>query len=157
MQHYWECVDLDIYGWEVFWLSYMKLIVAYVTIRNLHGKKWSTKGDLITSYDLFCCEVVIIHGPLARYVKLRVAHAPGMSETYSPPPQVSDPDMHHVTCVRHVPWCMPESLTCGFLWSRRQGKTLPALLAHAQPTILRIWQVAHYSLQSVMEVLPSSS
>ena len=33
-------------------------------------------------------------GPLTRYVKLRVAHAPGMPGTFSPPPQVRDPDMH---------------------------------------------------------------
>ena len=43
------------------------------------------------------------HGPLARYVKLRVAHAPGMPGTFSPPPRVIDPDMHHGTCVTHVP------------------------------------------------------
>ena len=57
------------------------------------------------------------NGPLARYVKLRVAHAPGMPGTFSPPAWVNDPDMHHGTCVTHVPWCMPGSLTCGFLWS----------------------------------------
>ena len=57
-------------------------------------------------------------GPLARYVKLRWAHAPGMPETFSPPPRVSDPDMHHGTCVTHMPWCKPGSLTSGFLWSR---------------------------------------
>ena len=28
-------------------------------------------------------------------------------------PFVSDPDMHHGTCVTHVPWCMPWSLTRG--------------------------------------------
>ena len=28
-------------------------------------------------------------------------------------PQVSDPDMHHGTCVTHVPWCMSGSLTRG--------------------------------------------
>ena len=28
-------------------------------------------------------------------------------------PLVSDPDMHHDTCVRHVPWCMSGSLTNG--------------------------------------------
>ena len=28
----------------------------------------------------------ILHGPLTRYVKLRVAHAPGMPGTFSPPP-----------------------------------------------------------------------
>ena len=32
------------------------------------------------------------------------------------------PDMHHGTCVTHVPWCMPGSLTIGFLWSRWRGK-----------------------------------
>ena len=62
--------------------------------------------------------VIVLHGPLARYVKLRVAHAPGMPGTFSPPQLVSDPDMHHGTCVTHVPWCMPGPLTSGFLWSR---------------------------------------
>ena len=28
-------------------------------------------------------------------------------------PLVRDPDMHHDTCVTHVPWCMSESLTHG--------------------------------------------
>ena len=28
-------------------------------------------------------------------------------------PLVSDPGMHHGTCVTHVPWCMSGSLTCG--------------------------------------------
>ena len=63
-----------------------------------------------------------LHGPLNRYVKQWVAHAPGMPETFSLLPQVSDPDMHPVTCVTHVPWRMPESLTSGFLWSRWRGK-----------------------------------
>ena len=66
-------------------------------------------------------------------------HAPGMPGTFSPSPQVSDPDMHHGTCVTHVPWCMPGSLTSGLLWNRRRGKTFPAFLAHAQTAILRIW------------------
>ena len=33
-------------------------------------------------------------GFLARYVKLRVVHAPGMPGTFAPPPRLSDPDMH---------------------------------------------------------------
>ena len=44
---------------------------------------------------------------------LRVAHAPGIPGTFFPPMRVSDPDMHHGTCVTHVPWCMPGSLTSG--------------------------------------------
>ena len=30
--------------------------------------------------------------------------------------------MHHGTCVTHVPWCMPGSLTGGFLWCGWRGK-----------------------------------
>ena len=77
--------------------------------------------------DLFVSESISpvrrsSHGPLARCVKLRVAHAPGMPGTLSPPLRVSDPDMHHGTCVTHVPWCMPGSVTSCFLWSRWRGK-----------------------------------
>ena len=83
------------------------------------------------------------HGPLAWYVKLWVAHAPGMPGTFSPPLWVSDPDMHHGTCVTHVTRCMPGSLTSVFLLKSVAGKTFPAFPTHAQPTILRIWQEAH--------------
>ena len=55
------------------------------------------------------------HNHHTRYVKLRVVYATGMPGTFLLPPQVSDPDMHHGTCVMHVPWCMPGSLTsCSF-------------------------------------------
>ena len=49
-------------------------------------------------------------------------------------PLVSDPGMHHGTCVTHVPWCMSGSLTCG------GGENVPGACA---PAILRIWQEAH--------------
>ena len=62
------------------------------------------------------------HGPLTRYVKLRIAHVPRMPGTFSPPPPVSNPDIHHGIYVTHVPWCMPGSLTSGFLWSRWREK-----------------------------------
>ena len=64
----------------------------------------------------------IDHGPLTTYAELRVTHAPGMPGTFSPQPWVSDPDMHHGTCVTHVTWCMSGSLTSGFLWSQWRGK-----------------------------------
>ena len=69
-----------------------------------------------------CFLMDLVHGPLARYVKLWVANAPGMSGTFSLPPRVSDLDMHHGTCITHMPWCMPGSLTVGFFWSRFRGK-----------------------------------
>ena len=46
--------------------------------------------------------------------KISGAHAPGMPGTFSSPPRVSDPDIHHGMCVTHSPWCMPGSLTSGF-------------------------------------------
>ena len=78
------------------------------------GSMWNCQG----SFDRL---ILLNNGPLARYVKLRVAHAPGMSGTFSLPPLVSDPDMHHGTCLLYVPGCMPGSLTSGFLWNRWQG------------------------------------
>ena len=90
---------------------------------------YKDKAVVIRSSSWASCQIREIAG----------AHAPGMPGTFSPSPQVSDPDMHHGTCVTHVPWCMPGSLTTGFLWNRRRGKTFPAFPAHAQPAILRIW------------------
>ena len=72
-----------------------------------------------TSHPFLVCRW---HGSLTRYAKLRVEHAPGMPGTFSPPPRVSDPDMHHGACVTHVPWRMPGLLTSGFPWSRRRWK-----------------------------------
>ena len=68
--------------------------------------------------------VVIIgqHGPLSRYLNLRVLHAPGMPEKFSPPPRACYPDMYHGMCATHVSWCMSGSLICSFPWSRWRGK-----------------------------------
>ena len=52
-------------------------------------------------------------------------------------PLVSDPDMHHGTCVTHVPWCMSGSLLCG------GGENVPGIPGACAPAILRIWQEAH--------------
>ena len=41
----------------------------------------------------------LYYGPLEGYVKLWVTHAPEMPGRFFPPPRVSDPDMHHGTCV----------------------------------------------------------
>ena len=54
---------------------------------------------------------------------------------------VSDPGMHHDTCVTHVPWCMSGSLTCG------EGENVPGIPSACAPAILRIWQEAHYVRQ----------
>ena len=51
---------------------------------------------------------------------------------------VSDPGMHHGTCVRHVPWCMSGSLTCS------DGENVPGIPGACASAILRIWQEAHW-------------
>ena len=110
-------------------------------VRRISGDWWMPlhKGPIIRkSFNLMTL-------PMASYQIRNIvgAHAPEMPGTFPPPPRVSDPDMHHGTCVTHVLWFMPGSLTSVFLWSRRREKTFPAFPAHAQPVILRIWQEAH--------------
>ena len=59
------------------------------------------------------------YGLNTRFVKLRVAHAPGMPGMFprqtrlQRKPLVSDPGIHHVMWDTHVPWCMSGSLTRG--------------------------------------------
>ena len=112
----------------IFWENYLYFVYILHFGRVLQGR-----GPFILTW--VSCQIRKIAG----------AHAPGMPGTFSQPPRVSDPDMHHGTCVTHVPWCMPGSLTSGFPWSRWRGKTFPAFPAHAQPAILCIWQEAHGS------------
>ena len=52
-------------------------------------------------------------------------------------PRVSDPGMHHGTCVTHVPWCMSGLLTCD------GGENVPGIPGACAPAIWRIWQEAH--------------
>ena len=53
-------------------------------------------------------------------------------------PLVSDPGMHHGTCVTHVPWCMSGSRTRG------GGENVPGIPGACAPAISRIWQEAHW-------------
>ena len=103
-------------------------------------------GWYFTYVLLFVVELIVTRHWFRQWASYQIhniagAHAPEMPGTFSPQPRVSDPDMHHGTCVTHVPWCMPGSLASGyrFLWSRPRGKTFPAFPAHAQLAIWRIW------------------
>ena len=80
------------------------------------------KFKSLITFDQPSTSYLPIYGPLIRYVKLQVAHAPGMLARFPPPTRVSDPDMHQGTCVTRVPWCMLGSLTSGFLWRPWRGK-----------------------------------
>ena len=89
------------------------------------------------------------NGPLARYVKLRVAHAPGMPEMFSP---AADFKRNRKLA---IPACITSraSRTCRDACRDRlpavAGKTFPAFPAHAQLAILRIWQEAHVCLSNL--------
>ena len=118
------------YPWQVYSQACMCvcLCVEWLTLQHI-ANQWLCIRLCIV---VFCCSLApinfypyvfgLVHGPLTRYVKLCVAHVPGMPETLSPPPRVSDPDIHHGTCVTPVSLCMPGLLTGGILWSRRRGK-----------------------------------
>ena len=90
------------------------------------------------------CPVNIeLNGPLTRQLQLRVAHAPRMPGTFSPPYGLKG---HHWLA---IPVCITSRTprTCRNACRDRQpavaGKTIPAFPAYARPVILRIWQEAH--------------
>ena len=99
--------------WTISWWGRL-----WIRDNFLHGpsqKEQNVESRWLGAYKKWSLVSDDRHGHLARYVQLRVAHAPGM---FSPPPPVSNPDMHHGTCEMHVLWCMPGSLTSGFLCAR---------------------------------------
>ena len=84
--------------------SFQRILNIFNGISNFHSTRrasqmnsWDSKSTnnvstvTVLQFDL--------HGPLARYVQLRVAHAPGMPGTFFPSPRVSDLDRHYGTCV----------------------------------------------------------
>ena len=71
---------------------------------------------------------------------------------FSPPLLIIDPDLHHGTCVTHVPWCIPGSLTSGFLWSRWRGN-VPGIPGACATRNLRIWYETHWTLMTLQHNL----
>ena len=81
---------------------------------------------------------------LVRYIKLRIAHAPGM---FSLPSRVNDPDMHHGMCMTHVPWCMSRSLNRG---GRENLPSIPGIFATHNFTHPALWHF-HKNTRSCVE------
>ena len=90
-------IQRNLHG-RVFLLTFEEEHILVVGDKGVdHLRLWSSTHHILFPKD-------DVHGPgLTRYVKMCVVHVPGMPETFSPPPRVSDPDMHHGTCVTHVP------------------------------------------------------
>ena len=114
------------------WSTLVQVMACYLMApnHNLNQRLFIVDMALQVNFTQIFCDLKVrfvfvliqCNAPLPWCVKLRVAHAPGMPRSFSPPPRVSDPDLHHGTCLTHVPWCMPGSLTNGFLWGRWRGK-----------------------------------
>ena len=99
-------------------------------------------SKLCGSYDPLCDVVPsMVTWASCQIRKIMDCACAGRPGTFSRPPLVSDPDMHHGTCVAHVPWRMPGSQTSGFciLGKSVVGKTFPAFPVHTQSVMLRIW------------------
>ena len=101
---------------QIFWICHFAS-APHMWIRRLAKPASRLVMGIITSMRNGGMHIPT-HGPLTRYVYLRVAHAPGMLGTFSRhqlqrKPLISDPGMHHGTCVTHVPWCMSGSLNRG--------------------------------------------
>ena len=73
----------------------------------------------------------LAHGPLTKYVKLQVVHAPGMPGTLSPPPPVSDPDMDHATCMTFRDACQGRKLAVSF--EVGAGENVPSIPGACTP------------------------
>ena len=93
------------------------------------------------SYTFYCCD--ILQWASYQICKIAGCACAGNAGNVSPRRRiqrkllVSDPGMHHGTCVTHVPWCTSGSLTHG------GGENVPGILGACASAISRIWQEAH--------------
>ena len=82
---------------------------------------WKTQSKLHQNITSWCHAISVCsmhYGPLTRYVNCVLRMRRDCRERFPRhqlqwKTQVSDPGMHHGTCVTHVPWCMPGSLFYG--------------------------------------------
>ena len=118
--------------------------VGYVTLVVFHFLKLHLlRPRLPHQYKLF--QAISLVSPWASYQIRKIAGCACARNAgnvfphcrFQRKPLVSDPGMHHGTCVTHVPWCMSGSLTCG------DGENVPGIPGACAPAILRIWQEAH--------------
>ena len=85
-----------------------------VSLTRTESRTWISNWSHIIRVNLLWASYQIC--------KIAGCASAGNAGNVFPPPRVSDPEMHHGTCVTQVPWCMPGSLTSGFIWSRLRGK-----------------------------------
>ena len=86
---------------------------------RMQNRSYECNHDISVLFHFFNSSLrTHLNGPLTRYIKLRIAHAPGMPIRFprhrsQRKPLVSAPSMHHGTGVTYVPWCMSGSVPRG--------------------------------------------
>ena len=85
---------------------------------NIHKTEMLTHVYILCRTSLSICPNTFQLWASCQIRKIAGYACAGNAGNVSLPPRVSDPHMHHGTCVTHEPWWMQESLTSGFLWSR---------------------------------------
>ena len=115
---------------QMWWKFHILLSHIFKELIDTKFRTWYDSCAVVACTKL-CCDMnypwdVLYIWASYQIVKSRVAHASVVPGTFSPPPRVGDPDMHHGTCVTHLPRCMPGSPTSGFLWSRG-GENVPGI------------------------------
>ena len=73
------------------------LTLGVSLFKHRKGDNNNNKKNILNGMNFSDIHVQLLcHGPLVRYIKLWVAHAPGMPGKFSLPPRVSDPDTRAV-------------------------------------------------------------
>ena len=113
----WAGLAVSDKGWCLHCTKVQCCLICCTTKRVTGHCCWGTQycWGGFTTQRVSTAEEDTLHGHLARYIKLRVVHAPGLPGRFSPPLRVSDPDMRYGMNV-------PGLLTSSFLWSRWWGK-----------------------------------
>ena len=125
--------EFDLFGWECSWVQYVPEYDMPSDGQRVHLLKLLIDEgfgeNVVISHDIHLKHQLVWQlprqqGSWASYQIRKIAGcacAGNAVNVFTAFP-VSDPDMHHGTCVTHVPWCMPGSLTSGFLWSQWRWK-----------------------------------
>ena len=102
---YWAEITKEILQWDNLYLCHRGLDI-YNRMSG-HKRNIISEGTWTSSYHLDAIITETYHSHHGSRASCQIrkfggSHAPGMSETFSTPSRVSDPDMHHVRDTRVV-------------------------------------------------------
>ena len=94
-------------------VSKLRSILLHLLYGNRYCGIWSPLTGLLDCIPWASCQIRKIAG---------YSSAGNAGNVFPATARVIHPDMHHGTCVTHVPWCMSGWIASGFLWSWWRGK-----------------------------------